>query len=617
MRSSTLLWAAALLASAMGCDQGLAERGAGAVDQAVPARIPRLDDPVVYDNGYCTYQDTLPYVLDVRWDDPLVNAAVRALGPGYRSTILYAEWKLVYGLERESSDDHLVRKAVAARNFIRVLCGEHRDDAATFEHKLRMIAAADPEYRAAEGLPAVPRVDEPAHVYARAGEMEALDLEGNLFAQITFTAYERLLVLMRGMHGYRQSRRRGQLDGWHYGFRDDQHVSNRVDRSVPPVTHCEMKFLFERYLGPSSPLAQEQWGGLQCDPQCAADAVAAYDQYRQASCTPADFETMYDFRGHKVLQPLWFDSNAFVWASQRAGVVSNATRRTAGDPSYYLHPFASRYESGRRGLGTFLLYPEVHHRRLITASEQGGGKIMYVTDQDSDGDHLADYLLFDANGCGDPGPVDEDPATNCNMVRWVTAATTTPTARHASAWSPAWYGEPDLGFLRTFASFDTRMARINQALDRHTNWGPTGLYMPGAPVQLVEQGQVASERPGFLSNYSPFVATSYDVSASDTFARGNYRSTHTFERDHTKWMFVIRFRASDYYSEVDLKNGKPLDFDRHYLNETSLSNDFYRERGLDRFGWIPAADIYASIYFVYGSRGEEPEAIVDLPAQTD
>jgi hypothetical protein len=117
-----------------------------------------------------------------------------------------------------------------------------------------------------------------------------------------------------------------------------------------------------------------------------------------------------------------------------------------------------------------------------------------------------------------------------------------------------------------------------------------------------------------MSSYTPFVATSYDVSASDTFARGNYTSTPTFERDHTKWMFIIRFRASDYYNETDLKNGRTIDFDRHYLNETSLSNDYYRERGLDRFGWVPAADIYASVYFVYSSRGEAPEEIVDLPA---
>ena len=37
-------------------------------------------------------------------------------------------------------------------------------------------------------------------------------------------------------------------------------------------------------------------------------------------------------------------------------------------------------------------------------------------------------------------------------------------------------------------------------------------------------------------------------------------------------------------------------FYAHYLNESSLSNDYYRERALDKFGWIPADDISSAAY---------------------
>lgn len=610
-QATWLITAAAALAA--GCLAAPDERASGAVGPEDPTLLPQLTDDVVYDNGVCTFQDTVPYVRDVRWDEPRVHAAMRALGPGYRSEIGYGEWRIVYGLESESSNDYLVRKAATARNFIRVLCGENRDDQRTFDRKLLLLANADPDYRAAQGLPAIPRQDEPALVYARAGEMQEVDVEGNLFSQITWAAYERMLVIMRGVHAYRQSQRRGLKDGYHYGFRDKLHHSYRVDRSVEPWTHCEMKFMFEQYLGPDSPVSSANWGGLQCDLACAAAYVQAYAEYQEASCAPEDFETMYDFRGHKVFQPQWLDSNGFLWESQRAGAVDNRTRRQAGDPAYYLHPFASRYERTRRGLATFFLYPEAQARKLMTASEVGGGPIMYVTDQDANGDHLADFLLFNKNGCGDPGPVPEDPASNCNMVSWVTAAATTPETRHAVAWHPESFEDPDMGFLAAFPTFDARMTRFNQALDRHSNWGPTGYYLPGMHTQTIQGGQVVADRPGFLSSYSPFVATSYDVSASDAFARKDYTSTHPLEQGKTKWMFIIRFRASDYYDEADLAAGNPIDFDRQYFNETSLSNDYYRERSLDRFGWIDADDIYASIYFVYANRGDEPEAIVDLP----
>ncbi len=103
------------------------------------------------------------------------------------------------------------------------------------------------------------------------------------------------------------------------------------------------------------------------------------------------------------------------------------------------------------------------------------------------------------------------------------------------------------------------------------------------------------------------------LSASDFFARRDFVS-NSFESGKTKWMFVMRFRASDYYDEKDMADGKPMDFHRDYFNEASLSNDFFSERALDRFGFVPRDDIHSVVYFVYGDRGEEPPALEDIPA---
>jgi len=533
--------------------------------------LPTLDDPVVAQNDFCTYADTAPYVRAVAWDHPKVRAALRALGPGWRSTFAYGEWSVPYGLESTTSGTDEQKMRAAARNWIRVLCGEHRDYPALLERKLDLLAEAQ--------------------VYAGPDELESVDTTRNLFTQITYPAYRRMVQTMSAVHGYRQQAIGSDGDGFHYGFGEGGHGSNRVDHSVPPWTHCEMKFMFERYMTDGAP----EWPD-------GATYVAEYEQYR-ASCAPEDFEWMYNFRGHKNFQPLWLESNAFTWNSRRA----RGAETSRSDRTYYLHPFASRYTRARAAWGSYLLYPDADHDAMIRASEYGGGPILYVTDQDTDANGLADYRLFAQDGCGDQGVSTPNPGPNCNMVSWDVAWSTPNTTGAASGWDPSWAATPDMGFLRTFDTFETRMARFNQALDRHTNWGPTSYYM-------LEASAPSDTSPRFMGAYSPIVACSYDISASNSFATGDYPSTHPFESGRTKWMYVMRFRASDYYDEEAMRTGRPIDFDRNYFNETSLSNDYYSERALDRFGWVPLADMYANIYFVYGARGEQPPALVDIPA---
>ena len=164
-----------------------------------------------------------------------------------------------------------------------------------------------------------------------------------------------------------------------------------------------------------------------------------------------------------------------------------------------------------------------------------------------------------------------------------------------------------MGFLEACTTFDARMARFNQALDRHTNWGPTGYYMLNA-------SDPDDHSPRFFGAYSPIVAASYDVSASDFFIRRDYDTTPSFERGRAKWLYVMKFPAERYYDSHAMEEGRPMDFDQSYFSEPSLSNDFYDERALDHWGYIPAEEHHAQVYLTYGNRGDDVPALEPIPA---
>lgn len=553
---------------------------AATTDQTGPGFGGKGDNPwdtdqVISENDFAKYGSTAPFVKTVKWDHPKIKAAMAALGPGWRSTFSYGDWKKPYGLESESAGSETQQRDARVRNFIRVLVGEHRDNPELLEARLDTIIGNQ--------------------VYAGPNEVTAFDLDKPLFQQITYPAYRRLLTVMGTMHRYRQSLIRHDNDGFNYNFGEAGHDSNRVENSVPPSTHCEMKFIFSHYLVAGAPTAVD---GATFEQQLA--------DYTETDCTADDTAWMYNFRGHKNIMPLWFESNAFVWNSRRGGKALSANRGS----DYYLHPFADRYHRSRAAWGAYLLYPEAHHAELRRASENGGGPIVYLTDQDVNEDGIADYKLFDQEGCGDNGLGGSNPNDNCNMVSWETARETEATTETIEGYSKdEHYRRGDMGFFDLVGSFEQRMARFNQAFDRHTNWGPTGYYMEDASPVTASANQIR-----YIGAYSPLVACSYDISASDGFARGDYPTTPEFEQGVTKWMFVMKFRAENYYSEKELRDGKGMNFDSDYFNETSLSNDYYVERALDKFGWVPGSDLHANIYFVYGARGEEPPALEEIPA---
>lgn len=125
--------------------------------------------------------------------------------------------------------------------------------------------------------------------------------------------------------------------------------------------------------------------------------------------------------------------------------------------------------------------------------------------------------------------------------------------------------------------------RIKDAVDRHTDWYASG-YDDGR---------------GFAKStaYSPFVASSYDMRASDGFAQpGSTISVGGDGRKH--WMYVFKIKKSDWYNTTSLHNGVPVDFDRHWFDETSFGTTHLAksERAWDRLGTAMEGELATALY---------------------
>lgn len=610
MRSRLLLGGSALL-----CGTLVTASAYG--DPPIVDKVPTLTTPIVYQNEFGTYIDRPPFVQTVNWDHPLIRAAEGSFGqwdaqgneinPGIsRSTMSYGDHIESYGLNKDDDWNGVAglykhwwnRPESAERtrrltgldkriaranyeNFVKTLLGEYRDYPFMIKRKLEIVASHAP-------------------VNKKGPQTAPVD-QAFLFDSLTGDGYARLRWIMSAVYSARQARLNPNPSGFNYAFNEPGHVCNRVDNSVKPTTHAEMRYIFAEWLqGPPKAFTIEAY-------------ERGLERFIQQHCDPSpagpDLGYSYDFRGDKNFKANWMECNGFIWSSRHYARMLQAQLRAGATPdvSYNQRPFATRYARTRELLAMYLFYPSADHKHLRQASERGGGPHLYIDFEDGNGDGVADYRLFpDVMGQGDIGL--ESQALPSAQV-----AAKEPTRATVATFTRARFRTyKDWGFNGTFnvtasnrarfaedavfspgdsaaqATFKLRMARLNQALDRHTNWGPTHMFS--------NQAFATAKRYAIRGAYSPIVAMSYEISKSHSFAVGDFAATHPKDQGKTKWMFFVKFPTRNYYDERDLRAGKSIQWDRMYLNESSLSNDFYVERALDKFGWIPAADMHTAAY---------------------
>lgn len=586
-------------------------------DPPIVDRLPTLRDQVIYDTEFATYVDRPPFVQTVKWDHPLIKACEAAFGqwdatgkqvtPGIsRSTMSYGDHLKAYGLneaddwnaqkglymfwnnkpasaERDKKLAEIDKKVARANyeNFVKTVLGEYRDYPFMVKTKLEVVAKHAPVNK--KGPQTAPRD------------------KAYLFDDLTGDGYSRLRWILDEVWSAREQKLNPTSSGFNYAWGETGHGCNRVDNSVKPFSHGEMRFIFATYL-------QGNGRQFQLD-----DYERGLAKFIQEKCDPSptgpDLGYYYDFRGDKNFKANWMECNSFIWNSRHYArkLQTEQEKGLQVDPSYFQRPFATRYARSRELLAMYLFYPNSDHQHLKKASESGGGCHLYVENEDANGDGVADYRIFpDVMGQGDIGLESQALPNDRINAQPVTRAVT------ANFQPSSFMRNADWGFNRIFtvngstragfkvdgvfkdsdsdadATFKLRMARLCQALDRHTNWGPTMFFSP-TMFRL-------NKRYATRGAYSPIVAMSYEISKSHNFAVGDFPGTHPLDSGKTKWMFFVKYPARYYYDERDVKAGKTITWTRSYLNESSLSNDWYRERALDKFGWIPASDMHTAAY---------------------
>lgn len=338
---------------------------------------------------------------------------------------------------------------------------------------------------------------------------------------------------------------------------------------VEPYTICETKYIFQKYVIPKKEFSEET-------------AYATYrNDYRKfrdktSACTPEDKDYLYDFRGDSNFKPNSPESNGMIWFSS---TISNSCTRTKDGQlvlkdsvkdkfankdicsDYFKAPFAHRWTAARAGLATWLF----HSRKTDEVFAESRDNVIVLPSYEKLNTAF-DYRI-------------DDEASEKVLPEW--------SSKQTEFWK-----RPDMGFneitgLGT-AQVDKGFAfeRLRNAVNRHTDW-----YASGYDDAISGPDKVKGQA------YSPFVASSFEMQASDGFTSPGV--TVNSPADGCKhWMFVFKIKRDQWYSSRSIAEGKKVDFNRNWFDETSLGTNALAdsERALDRLGTALEGELDSIMY---------------------
>jgi hypothetical protein len=315
--------------------------------------------------------------------------------------------------------------------------------------------------------------------------------------------------------------------------------SYTVDMPVPGQTICETKYMIGEYVAKGRPFDNLQ-----------AFQAGVRDFAQKGYCTKDDLEWYHDFRGDSNFKPQSPESNGMLWyGNSIAGhckdtVTAKDTKVTSADCEYYFrNPFRSRWNAARAGLATWIFYDAKYD------STFGGSGSTVIVRPHREGYRKPFGFSFTK---GEPARFE-----------------------FLAQWGGAGWTAFDMGFNRL-----------------------TGLGAAGANTVFAYE-RLRDDGIGMYRNqaYSPFVASSYEMSKSDHFTSpGTTVSSPSDGRKH--WMFIFRVRNQDWYNSARVARGEPVDFDRHWFDETSLGTVGLAkaERAWDRMGTALEWELDSIVY---------------------
>lgn len=414
-----------------------------------------------------------------------------------------------------------------AHEFLGYTCGEFRDRATMVEAKIRWVAGMN---------------------YLDDEDTGEYDPAGDPWAQMKAADYHPYLSLSRDLW----YAKRGKLEA--EGRRYMMVGEIQVDTPVPAQTVCETKYMFAEYLKKDRSFDDIE------------TFEAGYGEFREINCTlPDDEDYYYDFRGDSNLKPNSPESNGMLWisrtiskqcdsrlsAEQYSETRPDSILSDAVCQRYYRYPFTTRWNAARAGLATWVLVdPDVQG---LDSNSQFNLIPRYMNEEEGENYIFGDRGPYRAeNGAGEPFELLE-----------------------GYDWRYGAMGLPEL--------HENNKEKINKiiqlAVDRHTDWYNSG-YNDHMGYKNFQRSQA----------YSPFVASSYEMSESDNFVTPGttVQAIDPTSSDYKHWMFVFKVHKDNWYTpeHVNAQDVPIPDFDRMWFDETAFGNTGLAnsEKGWDRMG---------------------------------
>ena len=411
--------------------------------------------------------------------------------------------------------------------FLVQLCGEFRDRATLIRERIQWLRKL---YKLPTTVPA------------------AYDPAGDPWAQMSAQWYGSYTQLSSA---YYYAKKQELVD-----LKQDRVVFGKHDEDAPVegTDGCETKYIFSEYVSKG-----KIWDGLPA-------FRAAYQPFKAQYCNADDVSFYYDFRGDKNFKQNSPEGNAMIWtAGSIASQCSSPTTAKAGSPlsdadcsSYFIHPFLTRWNGARAGLATWLFRDPKYNDQFET--ENGKLTMLFNAKDMTEPFHFLmggvtgeiSEMLTEFTKVNDPfarGDMGYNDVTGASILA-----------------SPNW-------------NIDLHYERLRDAVNTHTNWYGSGYddKLPGGIVQT--------------QFYSPFVASSYEMSASDGFAT---------EQDGGRkaWMFIFKVKKENWYNTQSIVARKPINFDTQWLDETTLGTQGFAEseRAFDRLGTSIEGEHVAVLY---------------------
>lgn len=387
----------------------------------------------------------------------------------------------------------------------------------------------------------------------------SIDFNENIWKQVSSVDYFPYLRVTESLWHARKSALHSYITIGKY---------SSIDTPVVGPTVCETKYIFDKYVKQG-----KEFDDLET-------YTADYETNYRARCSADDQADYYDFRGDSNFKHYSPESNAMIWrALSVARACKSQTEAQAtlqdGSPNqfdssvcsdYFRRPFHYRYNSARSALATGLFYNGAYDSNF---DSQGNAAVKVYSN------HSPDFAPM-AYDIGDNNPRFEYDADWLSLKAW---------------------NKPDIGFNEWVGmgmeggSPELAYERLRGSVDRHTNWYSASYTDMNGDVR--DQA------------FSPFVASSYVMQASDAFTTCGI-TVNCPPDGLRRWMFIFRIKPENWYNPQRLADGDPVDFDKMWFDETSFGDSGLAngENAWDRLGTAVESELDSILYLINVGAGE-------------